>query len=230
MPFDNNISGAVDDAQWSHRLKREDWFYLLSLLVPFVFLTLSLKIARIIELPAEHGLAGSLTLLRSDLLFNLGYVLSWVGVFVVARSGAARLLAVVSLHVATILLALISVAADQYYGVTGTSLGMDPALFFLSSPGEFSGVVGSEVSPGMVIALLLVLARDPRPLGHSAADQTPEGAFGRACAAYILVRPRGSGPRGLRGSVFLHPSLWRTGWGEQLLCQRPIDKRAHDGV
>ncbi|MGI8650032.1 MAG: hypothetical protein ACR2KW_06585, partial [Rubrobacter sp.] len=138
MSFNKNTPKVVDDVRRNHRLKREDWAYLLSLLVPFVFLTLSLKVARIIELPAEHGLAGSLTLLRSDLLFNLGYVMFWVGTFIVARRGVARVLAVVSLHVATILLALISVGADQYYKVTGTSLGMDPALFFLSSPGEFS--------------------------------------------------------------------------------------------
>ncbi|MCV5233574.1 hypothetical protein OFC56_41070, partial [Escherichia coli] len=59
--------------------------YVLGLLVPLIAYNLALKAARISSLPDEHGLVGSLVLIRSDLLFGLGYALFWIGLFAVAR-------------------------------------------------------------------------------------------------------------------------------------------------
>ena len=56
--------------------------------------------------------------MRSDLLFNLGYALLWVGLFAVVKEGLWRALVVGLLHAVTILLALIATGAHRFYEVT----------------------------------------------------------------------------------------------------------------
>lgn len=141
-----------------HILSRRDWVYVLGLLVPFVLYNLALKATRVAALPNDHGILDGLTLMRSDLLFALGYALFWVGMFAVARRGPVRWIVVFLFHLLTILVALITSSASQYFEVTGTSLGMDPIVAFISSPGEFGGVVASEVTPTVVALLVAVTA------------------------------------------------------------------------
>ena len=50
----------------------------------FVVYDLALKAASAVSQP---GLALTLDLLRSDVFFDLGYMLFWIGLFAVARSG-----------------------------------------------------------------------------------------------------------------------------------------------
>ena len=78
-------------------LGRRDWVYLLSLLVPLFVYNLSLKASSVASIP---GLSPTFDLMRSDLFFNLGYALFWVGLFAAVHSGGTlRRIVVVLLHV-----------------------------------------------------------------------------------------------------------------------------------
>ena len=140
-----NPSGGV-----ASFLTRRDWVYLLALLLPFAVYDVTLKAVRVAALPDEHGLLGSLRLMRSDLLFDSGYALLWIGLFAVARTGLWRALVVVILHATTVLLALIATGAHQFYEVTGSTLNFDAILYFLSSPQEVGSVAASEATPALL--------------------------------------------------------------------------------
>jgi arylsulfatase A-like enzyme len=139
-------------------LSRRDWTYLLSLLVPFVLYDLVLKGSLVVSWPKDLGFAESLGLMRSDLLFSMGYALLWVGLFAVARKGLWRRMFTVLFHASTILVALLATTAYQYFKVTGSTLDFGFILISLSSPGGLTAVVESEVSPGILALLAAVLA------------------------------------------------------------------------
>ncbi len=101
-------------------LSRRDWVYLLSLLVPLVVYNLALKASSVASIP---GLAPTFSLMRSDVFFNVGYALFWIGLFAAVRSrGPVRRVVVVLFHVATMLVVLVSTSAHQYFQQTGTTL------------------------------------------------------------------------------------------------------------
>ncbi len=139
-------------------MSRRDWTYLLSLLVPFLLYDLILKGSLIVSWPKDLGFAESLGLMRSDLLFCMGYALLWLGLFAVARKGLWRRLVTVLFHAATILVALLATIAYQYFKVTGSTLDIDFILISLSSPGGLAAVIESEVGPGVLTLLAAVLA------------------------------------------------------------------------
>ena len=60
-----------------------------------------------------------LGLMRSDVFFNLGYALLWVGLFAVAGGGLLRRIVVVLFHATTILVVLVTTCAYQYFGRPG---------------------------------------------------------------------------------------------------------------
>jgi lipoteichoic acid synthase len=158
-------------ASWRPRrlLGRRDWVYVLGLLVPFVAYNLALKVFRVASLTDEHGLLGSLQLVRSDLLFNFGYTLLWVALFAVVREGLWRALLVGLFHSSTIVLALLATAAHRFYEVTGSTLDFDIVLFFLSSPREIWAIGASEVTPVLLLvtsAVLLYVIPGPWLLAH----------------------------------------------------------------
>src|SRR5918911_1451807 len=66
-------------------LSRRDWVYLLSLLVPFIVYNLALKASSVVSVP---GLTMTFDLMRSDIFFNLGYALFWIGLFAAVRDRA----------------------------------------------------------------------------------------------------------------------------------------------
>jgi len=66
-------------------LDRREWVYLLSLLVPLVAYDLVLKVIGLASEQQGFGVWDAPRLLRSDLLFDAGYVLVWIGLFAVAR-------------------------------------------------------------------------------------------------------------------------------------------------
>jgi lipoteichoic acid synthase len=134
-------------------LGRRDTVYVLGLLVPFVAYDLTLKAIRVASLPDEHGLLGALKLMRSDLLFDSGYALLWIGLFAVAGRSPLRPLVVGLFHATTIIVALVVTGAHQFYEVTGSTLDFDAILYLFSSPGEVGVVVASEVTP-VVVALV----------------------------------------------------------------------------
>ncbi len=138
-------------------LSPRDWLYASSLLVPFALYNLVLKAIRVASLSGEHGLFVSLMLMRSDLTFNLGYALLWVGLLTVARRGLARRALVMLFHATTIFVAMVTTGAHQFYEVTGSSLDAPTILFFLSSPGEVGAIVASEVTLPLVVLVSTAL-------------------------------------------------------------------------
>ncbi len=106
-------------------LSRRDWIYSLSLLIPFVAYNLALKASSVASKPGDHGLGGAFDLMRSDIFFNAGYALLWVGLFATARRGPVRLVVVSLFHAATMLVVIVSTCAHQYFQQTGTTLDYD---------------------------------------------------------------------------------------------------------
>jgi phosphoglycerol transferase MdoB-like AlkP superfamily enzyme len=139
-------------------LSHRDLVYLLSLLVPFVLYDLVLKVLLIASWPEDPGFLGALGLMRSDFLFNLGYGLLWVGLFAVTRRKLYRRIVVVLLHVATVFVALITTGSYQYFQITGSILDSDYILFWLASPEGTGGAILSQVTPGRLALILIVLA------------------------------------------------------------------------
>ncbi|CAA9449221.1 MAG: Phosphoglycerol transferase [uncultured Rubrobacteraceae bacterium] len=139
-------------------LSRRDWTYLLSLLVPFLLYDLVLKGYLVVSWPKNLGFTESLGLMRSDLLFSMGYALLWIGLFALAREGLWRRMVTILFHAAKIFVALLATIAYQYFKVTGSTLDFGFILISLSSPGGLTAVVESEVSPGILALLAAVLA------------------------------------------------------------------------
>ena len=90
-------------------LGRRDWVYLLSLLVPLFLYNLALKASSVASIP---GLAPNFDLMRSDVFFNLGYALFWIGLFAAVR-GREHLhrVVVVLFHAVTMLVVLVATFA-----------------------------------------------------------------------------------------------------------------------
>src|ERR671917_2584789 len=84
-------------------LIRKDWIYVLSLLVPVFVYNVALKVVRVATQFEAPGPLGFLDEVRSDLLFNLGYAVLWMGVFAVVRGGIPRLAALGFFHISSIL-------------------------------------------------------------------------------------------------------------------------------
>src|ERR687889_2418067 len=104
-------------------LSRQDWVYLLSLLIPLFVYTLALKAYDIASQPGNHeGLAQALSLMRSDVFFNLGYALLWIGLFAMAQRRPVRLVVIILFHVTTMLVVVTITVAHHYFLENGTTL------------------------------------------------------------------------------------------------------------
>ena len=101
---------------------RRDRVYLLSLLVPFMVYNLALKTSSVLTRPGEHGLLALLDLMRSDIFFNLGYALLWIGLFAVVRRRPLRLVMVFLFHATTMLVVVTTTVAHYYFLENGTTL------------------------------------------------------------------------------------------------------------
>ena len=112
------LSGVLPNAR--------DRMYSLSLLGPFVVYNLALKAYDVAaSRPGGLGLARYLKLMRSDVFFNLGYALFWVGLFATGRRGPLRWAVVVLFHVTSMLVGFVRACAHQYFRQTGTTLDYD---------------------------------------------------------------------------------------------------------
>jgi len=104
-------------------LYRREWVYLLSLLVPFVVYTLALRAYEIASQPGDlGGLTQALDLMRSDVFFDLGYALFWIGLFAVARRRSLRLVIILLFHATTMLMVVTTTVAHHYFLQNGTTL------------------------------------------------------------------------------------------------------------
>lgn len=138
-------------------LPRRDWIYLLSLLIPLVDYNLFLKLTLISAQPGTPGILRTLGLMRSDLLFNLGYAALCIGLFAVARRGPFRWAVVILFHASAVLVALITTSAHQYFEKTGSTLDYGMIAYAFNSPGEVKGIIASAASPVLWIFVALVL-------------------------------------------------------------------------
>ena len=138
-------------------LSGRDWVYLGSLLIPLVVYNLVLKGIRI---SSQDDIAGGLALfglIRSDLLFNLGYVFLWIGLFALTRQSRLRLPVVILFHVTTVVVAGTTTAAHQYFQETGSTLSLNVITYSLMTFGEIEGVIGSVASPWIWLSLLAIV-------------------------------------------------------------------------
>ena len=130
-------------------LRGRDWIYLLALLVPLVVYDLVLK-AISIHTEEEHAsFFDALGLIRSDVLFNLGYALLWIGLFALTRRGFPRWLVVILFHATAVLVGAITTCAHFYFQETGSTLGLDIIIYSLTTFGEIKDVVASVASPAI---------------------------------------------------------------------------------
>ena len=143
-------------------LGRRDWVYLLALLVPLFVYNLALKASSVASIP---GLSPTFTLMRSDLFFNLGYALFWVGLFAAVRGrGPLRRVVVVLFHVATMLVVMVTTFAHGYFQQTGTTLDFGVVALWLPKIREVVPVLASGAGPwnwALLFTALVYVALGP---------------------------------------------------------------------
>ena len=102
-------------------LRPQDWLYALSLLLPLGLYNLALKWEHISHVGAL-GWFTTLNLLRSNLLFSLGFGVVWAGLLALSRGGRARRVIVAMMHATSLAYAVVVTAAHHVFAVTGSSL------------------------------------------------------------------------------------------------------------
>jgi lipoteichoic acid synthase len=127
-------------------LTREEWVYVLSLLVPLVLYNVVLKVVRVATQFQVPGPLGFLDQVRSDLLFNLGYAALWIGLFAVVRGGVARRGLLVLFHLSAIVVVALTTSVHVFFEKTGSMLGFSFVLNSLSSLGDIWKVITSETT------------------------------------------------------------------------------------
>jgi lipoteichoic acid synthase len=151
-------------------LSRRDWVYLLSLLVPLVVYNLALKASSVASVP---GLAPNFDLMRSDVYFNLGYALFWIGLFAAVRSSEPlRRVTVVLFHVMTMLVVIVTTSAHQYFRETGTTLDYGIVALWLPRLKEVMPVLAHGTTLWAWVLLfvaLLYVALGPLVVTHAIA-------------------------------------------------------------
>src|SRR5918997_1374993 len=126
-------------------LDRRDWVYLLSLLAPLFVYNLALKASSVASIP---GLAPNFDLMRSDMFFNLGYALFWIGLFAAVRGGGPlRRVVVVLFHAMTMLVVIVTTFAHHYFQQTGTTLDYGIIALWLPKFREVMPVLSSGATP-----------------------------------------------------------------------------------
>ncbi len=144
-------------ARFRSILSGRDWVYLSSLLVPLVVYNLVLKGIRIRSQEVLPGEVTAFALIRSDVLFNLGYVFLWVGLFALTRRSRLRWPVVVLFHAVAILVIATTTSAHGYFQETGSTLSLNVITYSLSSLGEITNVIGSVTSLAIWAWVLVIL-------------------------------------------------------------------------
>jgi lipoteichoic acid synthase len=143
-------------------MDRRDWVYLLSLLVPLFVYNLALKASSVASIP---GLAPNFDLMRSDVFFNLGYALLWIGLFAAVRGGGPlRRVIVILFHAATMIVVIVTTFAHHYFQQTGTTLDYGIIALWLPKFREVIPVLTSGATPwgwALLLAALLYAALGP---------------------------------------------------------------------
>ena len=179
------------------RLSPREWVYLLSLLIPFVVYNLVLKALDIASLPGDHRLAQTLNLMQSDICFNLGYVLLWIGLFAMVCKGAVRWGVVLFFHATTVLVVMVSMCAYQYLKETGTTLDYENITEWILKFDGVAPILFQEIP--LSIWLLLVAALLYATLGPLIVTNVVERwrEWSRGSSSSEMVEPSLLGPIGL---------------------------------
>jgi lipoteichoic acid synthase len=127
-------------------LTREEWVYVLSLLVPLVVYNVVLKVVRVATQFEVPGPLGFLDQVRSDLLFNLGYAAFWIGLFAVVRGGVGRRVLLVLFHLLAVVVVALTTSVHVFFEKTGSMMGFSFLLNSLSSLGDIWKVITSETT------------------------------------------------------------------------------------
>ncbi|MGB3635581.1 MAG: sulfatase-like hydrolase/transferase, partial [Rubrobacteraceae bacterium] len=138
-------------------LIREDWVYLLSLLLPLVLYNVVLKLVRIVTQLSLPGPLGFVDQIRSDIFFNLGYVLLWIGIFAVFRRGFLRWIFLALFHVSALLVVILTTSTHFFYKTTGSTLDYSFIMLSLSSFGETWKIISVETSALQWLLLASIL-------------------------------------------------------------------------
>jgi lipoteichoic acid synthase len=150
---------------WKPLLSRQDWVYVLSLLVPFVVYNLALK--ALVLSSRNVGNAGqfdvsTLRLLTygmwSDVFFVLGYALLWIGLFAAARKGPLRWGVLILFHATAILVVIVKTIAYQYIQETGTTLDYTIIRLWLPRFDELQPMLGQGIPPSAWVLLVVALS------------------------------------------------------------------------
>jgi lipoteichoic acid synthase len=105
------------------------------LLVPFAIYNLTLKASNVASRPEKVDLARTFKLMRSDVFFNLGYALLWLGLFgAVRRREPLRRAVVFLFHATSVIAVIIRASAHEYFRETGTALDYDIVALWLPRP------------------------------------------------------------------------------------------------
>jgi len=102
-----------------------------------------LKAAGNVSQGGADGVFDALKLMRSDLLFNLGYAVLWVGLFAAARGGFFRRIVVFLFHATAVLVVATTTFAYQYFEATGSTLDYS-VVYYLAKLGEIDGLIARE--------------------------------------------------------------------------------------
>jgi len=127
-------------------LIREDWIYLLSLLIPLFIYDVALKVIRVATQLDVPGPFGFVDQVRSEILFNLGYAVLWIGLFAMTRRSVTRLPVLILFHLTTITVAAFTTGAHFYYKTTGSTLDFSVIAFTFSTFGEVKEIIASETT------------------------------------------------------------------------------------
>jgi lipoteichoic acid synthase len=201
-------------ARFRSILSGRDWIYLSGLLVPLVVYNLVLKGIRIDSQEELPGGIAALALMRSDLLFNLGYVFLWVGLFALTRQSRLRWVVLVLFHAVTIVVIATTTAAHGYFQETGSTLSLSTITYSLVSFREITEVIGSVTSlatwawvlvvlgymvlgPWIVTTLVCGKPGSPGSLGAMSTSRLfALGAFTTSVGLIFLSLPVGAGVAG----------------------------------
>lgn len=91
------------------------------------------------------GWLSTLNLIRSNLLFSLGFGVVWVGILALSRGGWARRVIVALMHATSLVYAVVVTAAHHVFAVTGSSLDYSLIELAITSFNELRPVMASEV-------------------------------------------------------------------------------------
>ena len=144
MSTEDENAGIV--ARLRALLIREDWIYLLSLLIPVFIYDVALKVVRVATQLDVPGPLGFLDQVRSEMFFNLGYVALWIGLFAVTRRALTRIPALALFHLSTITVVALTTSAHFYYKTTGSTLDFSVIAFSFSTFGEVQDIIASETT------------------------------------------------------------------------------------